>query len=118
MPVCYHAALVRSQGEYKFWMYIMSSVTGTLYIGVTGELYARVFQHKAGEVEGFSATYKCVRLVYYESFDDVRRAIAREKQLKRWRREKKIALIEKMNPRWQDLAEHWEKKCCFGVSPW
>src|SRR5262252_6746073 len=98
---------MRSQVEYRFWMYIMSSHTGTLYIGVTGELYARVFQHKAGKVEGFSATYKCVRLVYYESFDDVRKAIAREKQLKRWRREKKIALIEKMNPRWRDLADHW-----------
>lgn len=88
----------------------MSSLTGTLYIGVTGQLYSRVFQHKSGEIGGFPATYKCVRLVYYEAFDDVRRAIAREKQLKRWRREKKVALIEKMNPRWQDLAEHWGRE--------
>src|SRR5215831_6394205 len=108
--ICYDAAPMRSQGEHKYWMYIMSSLTGTLYTGITGELYARVFQHKAGEVEGFSAIYKCVRLVYYEAFDDVRRAIAREKQVKRWRREKKIALIEKMNPRWQDLAEHWGRE--------
>jgi putative endonuclease len=98
---------MRNQGEHKYWVYIMSSLTGTLYIGITGQLGFRVLQHKAGEVEGFSRTYNCVRLVYYEAFDDVHKAIAREKQLKRWRREKKIALIEKMNPRWQDLAEHW-----------
>jgi putative endonuclease len=104
---------MHGQREHKYWMYIMSSLTGTLYIGVTGQLYARVFQHKAGEVPGFSATYKCVRLVYCEGFDDVRKAIAREKQLKRWRREKKIALIEKMNPRWQDLAEHWGREMLF-----
>lgn len=91
----------------------MSSLTGTLYIGLTGQLYSRVFQHKAGEIEGFSATYNCVRLVYYEGFDDVRKAIAREKQLKRWRREKKIALIEKTNPRWLDLAEHWGREMLF-----
>jgi len=97
-------------------MYIMSSLAGTLYIGVTGQLYARVFQHKAGEIPGFSATYKCV-LVYYEAFDDVRRAIAREKQLKRWRREKKIALLEKMNPRWQDLSEHWGREMLFPGEP-
>lgn len=101
---------MRSLGENKYWVYIMSSLTGTLYIGITGAFYKRILQHKAGEIEGFSCTYKCVRLVYYEAFDDVRRAIAREKQLKRWRREKKIALIEKMNPRWQDLAETWGRE--------
>ncbi len=68
----------------------MASLTGTLYIGVTGELYVRVMQHKAGEVERFSQTYKCNRLVYHESFDDVHKAIAREKQLKGWRRAKKL----------------------------
>lgn len=91
----------------------MASRTGTLYIGVTGELYMRVMQHKAGEIEGFSQTYKCNRLVYYESFDDVHRAIAREKQLKGWRRAKKIALIEKLNPRWHDLAENWGREMLF-----
>jgi putative endonuclease len=94
-------------GEHKYWVYMMSSITGTLHIGITGDFYKKILQHKAGEIEGFSSTYKCVRLVYYEAFDDVRRAIAREKQLKRWRREKKIALIEMMNTRWQDLAETW-----------
>ena len=99
--------------EHKYWMYIMASLSGTLYIGVTGELLARALQHKAGEVEGFSRQYKCNRLVYYESFDDVRKAIGREKQLKGWRRSKKIALIEKMNPRWEDLAEHWGQRMLF-----
>ncbi len=99
--------------EHKFWIYIMASRTGTLYIGVTGELYMRVMQHKAGEIEGFSQTYKCKRLVYYESFDDVHKAIAREKQLKGWRRAKKIVLIEKLNPRWQDLAESWGREMLF-----
>src|SRR5215831_329469 len=104
---------MRNQGEHKYWVYIMSSLPGTLYIGVTGQLCFRVLQHKAGEVEGFSQTCRCVRLVFYEGFDDVRKAIAREKQLKRWRREKKIALIEKMNPRWRDLAEHWGREMLF-----
>ena len=101
---------MRSVGEHKYWVYIVSSLTGTLYIGITGDLYTRICQHKAGEIEGFSSTYSCVRLVYYEAFDDVRKAIAREKQIKRWRRDKKIALIEKMNPRWQDLAETWGRE--------
>jgi putative endonuclease len=56
-------------------------------------------------------------LVYYETFDDVRKAIGREKQLKGWRRDKKIALIEKMNPRWQDLAEHWGREMRFPGQP-
>jgi putative endonuclease len=108
--LCYYPRAMRSQGEHKYWVYIMASLTGTLYIGVTGELHVRVLQHRAGEVEGFSSTHKCVRLVYYEAFDDVHKAIAREKQLKRWRREKKIACIEKVNPRWQDLAENWGRE--------
>lgn len=89
--------------EHEYW----------IYVGVTGDIFTRVMQHKAGEIEGFSRTYKCNRLVYYESYDDIRVAIAREKQIKRWRRSKKIALIEKMNPRWEDLAEHWGRKMLF-----
>jgi putative endonuclease len=88
-------------------VYIVASITGTLYIGMTNDLEGRVRQHKAGEVEGFSKKYGCNQLVYYEVFQDVRRAIAREKQLKGWRREKKTKLIESMNPRWEDLAESW-----------
>ncbi len=65
----------------------------------------RVWEHKHDLIEGFSATYRCHRLVYYESFDDVRKAIDREKQLKRWSRAKKVRLIERTNPTWEDLAE-------------
>jgi putative endonuclease len=97
----------------EFWVYIMSSAGGTLYIGVTSGLDVRVRQHKNGEFEGFSAKYKCNRLVYFESFDSVKKAIAREKQLKGLTRAKKIALIENLNPRWADLAEKLGAKVRF-----
>jgi putative endonuclease len=99
--------------EHRYWAYIVASLSGTLYTGVTGDLFVRIMQHKAGEIEGFTRQYKCNRLVYYESYENVRVAIAREKQIKRWRRSKKIVLIEKVNPRWADLAEHWGRKMLF-----
>ena len=99
--------------EHRYWVYIVASLSGTLYTGVTGDLFVRIMQHKAGEIEGFTRQYKCTRLVYYESYENVRVAIAREKQIKRWRRSKKIVLIEKINPRWADLAEHWGEKVLF-----
>jgi len=95
----------------------MASRTGTLYTGMTGFLESRIGQHKEGLIEGFSKKYSCDRLVYYETYDDVRKAIGREKQLKGWRRDRKIALIEKMNPRWQDLAEHWGREMRFSGQP-
>ena len=70
-------------------------------------------QHKSGEIEGFSSDYKCNRLVYWERFDDVLKAINREKQLKGWRRAKKIVPIESINPRWADLAEKWGAEMAF-----
>ena len=91
--------------EHRYFVYVVASRTGTLYIGMTGSLNRRVLQHKAGEIEGFSSKYQCDRLVYYESFDEVHKAIGREKQLKGWARAKKLALIESKNPRWEDLAE-------------
>jgi putative endonuclease len=97
----------------KYWVYIVGSRTGTLYIGMTNNIYRRVLEHKSGEFEGFASKYHCTRLIYYESFDDVRNAIDREKQLKGWRREKKIALIESLNPRWEDLAEKWGAQMAF-----
>lgn len=101
--------------EYEFWVYIMASTTGTLYVGMTGDLFVRtVRQHKAGEIEGFTKTYKCNRLVYYESYDNVHKALRREEQLKGWRRSKKIALIEGKNPRWKDFAENWDKEIARG----
>jgi putative endonuclease len=98
---------------YRFWVYIVSSPTGTLYTGMTGFIDTRIFQHKTGAFDGFTKKYKCHRLVYYERYDDVYKAKRRERQLKGWRREKKIALIEKMNPRWQDLAENWRREMLF-----
>ena len=99
--------------EHAYWVYIVGSLSGTLYIGMTNNLYRRALEHKSGEFEGFACKYDCNRLVYYEGFDDVLKAIAREKQLKGWRRSKKIALIETRNPRWQDLAEHWGAQMAF-----
>jgi putative endonuclease len=95
---------------YTFWVYIMGSRTGTLYTGMTGFFNTRIAQHKSGEIEGFTKRYKCDRLLYYERYDSVFVAKRRELQLKGWRREKKIKLIEKMNPRWEDLAENFGKE--------
>ncbi len=86
----------------------MSSLTGTLYVGMTNNLARRVYQHKAKEIEGFTKRYNIDRLVYFEQFSDVRDAIAREKSVKKWRRNKKIELIKSMNPTWKDLSEEWE----------
>lgn len=88
-------------------VYIVSSRSRTLYIGVTSELQLRIFQHKHGTFEGFSAQYNCNRLVYRESFETMGEAIAREKQIKRWSRSKKIVLIERGNPTWEDLSADW-----------
>ena len=79
---------------YKFWVYILSSRSGTLYVGITGYFNRRITQHKIDTIEGFTKKYQCHRLVYYESYQDVLVALARERQFKRWRREKKIVLIE------------------------
>lgn len=97
----------------KYWVYIVCSLAGTLYIGMTNSIERRMREHKSGEFEGFASKYKCNRLVYYESFDDVHKAIAREKQLKGWSRAKKIALIESLNPRREDLAEKWGAEMAF-----
>jgi len=90
-----------------YCVYIMGSLTGTLYIGVSGNLHKRVFQHKFHHYEGFTDHYDVVRLLYWESYDDVHKALAREKQLKGWARAKKIALLERRNPSWIDLASEW-----------
>jgi len=87
------------------YTYIMGSASGTLYIGVTSELDTRVMQHKNGTYEGFSKAHGCTRLLYYEGFAYIEEAIARETQLKGWRREKKVALIRKVNPEFKDLGE-------------
>src|SRR5215472_4407581 len=101
--------------EYRFWVYLVASRGGTLYIGMTNDIALRIRQHRSGEIEGFATKYNCTRLVYFETFDNVFKAISREKQLKGWRRSKKIALIEKLNPRWEDLAENWDREMKFAT---
>lgn len=91
----------------QYFVYILTSKSGTLYTGMTNNLQRRVYQHKNKMVDGFTKKYDADRLVYYEMFGDVRDAIAREKQIKGWLRNKKIALIESTNPKWQDLSEGW-----------
>ena len=93
------------EGSYS--TYIMASRSHTLYIGVTGDLRKRVFQHKWKEHDGFTARCNCDRLVWFERYQDVRNDIACEKQLKGWLRAKKIALIESTNPTWVDLSRDW-----------
>jgi putative endonuclease len=95
--------------EHSYYVYILASKSRVLYIGVTNNLGARIFQHRSGDIGGFTSDYKVHRLVYYEQHAWVQEAIAREKQLKRWRREKKVWLIERENPTWEDLAADWGK---------
>jgi putative endonuclease len=99
--------------DQNYFVYIVCSRSGTLYIGMTNSIYRRALEHKQREIEGFASKYGCDRLVYYESFDDVHKAIGREKQLKGWVRLKKIALIESKNPRWEDFAEKWGAQILF-----
>lgn len=93
--------------ELYYYTYIVASRSLTLYIGMTRDLEKRVFEHKGKLHEGFSATYNCDRLVWFERFMGPQAAIAREKQLKGWTRAKKIALIRRSNPTWIDLSEEW-----------
>lgn len=90
----------------QYYVYIMTNHSKTLYIGITSNLKKRVWEHKNKLVEGFTKKYNINQLIYYEQTDNVYSAIAREKQLKKWRREKKIYLIDKMNPLWIDLLDN------------
>jgi putative endonuclease len=87
------------------YVYILASITGVLYTGVTARLAHRIVQHRQKMVEGFTSRYNVLRLVYWEHYDDIRGAIGREKQIKGWSRAKKIALVEAKNPKWKDMAE-------------
>lgn len=91
----------------RYYVYIMTSSTGTLYIGMTNDLKRRVYEHKQKLIEGFTKKYNVTRLVYFEETGEVKTAIEREKEIKKWRRSKKVALIESLNPKWQDLSEGW-----------
>ena len=91
----------------EYFVYILTSSSRVLYIGITGDLEHRVYEHKNKLQDGFTSKYNVNRLVYFEEFNDVYEAIAREKQLKNWHRQWKINLIESFNPDWEDLSENW-----------
>ncbi len=95
-------------GQRLYSTYIVASRSRTIYIGVTGDLRKRVFEHKWKERNGFTEHYNCDRLVWFEHYQEIAKAIAREKQLKRWSRAKKVTLIERMNPGvWVDMSRDW-----------
>jgi putative endonuclease len=91
----------------QYYVYIMTNRSGTLYTGMTNGLQRRVYQHKHKLTGGFTAKYNIDRLIYYEVHSQVLDAIAREKQIKSWRRSKKLELIASMNSEWRDLSEEW-----------
>jgi len=97
--------MTRYHEHRSYCVYIMGSLSGTLYVGISGHLDRRIFQHKQHTFDGFTRKYGVDRLLYWESYDDVHKALSREKQLKGWRRAKKVSLIESVNPHWTDLAK-------------
>jgi putative endonuclease len=91
--------------DYNFWIHIVTNKNhSVLYIGVTNRPSRRTWQHRRGERAGFASTYQCKKLVCYEYYRDIRDAIVRESQLKKRSRKKKIDLINRLNPRWEDLG--------------
>ncbi len=94
----------------QYYVYIMTNKSRTLYTGVTSDLERRAYEHKQRLGPGFTSRYRITRLVYFEVTHDVEAAIAREKQIKGWLRAKKIALIESVNPKWEDLTLQWYEK--------
>ena len=100
-----HSARKWESGGVVYHVYILASASGVLYTGVTNCLERRAAEHKQGTSPGFTKRYGVTRLVYFEGFGDVRDAISREKQIKRWRREKKLEIIRAMNPALRDLSE-------------
>ena len=89
------------------YVYIMASRSGTLYIGVTSDIKRRVYEHRQHLIPGFTDKYNVDRLLYVERIDDPASALNREKQIKKWRREKKVMLIDSLNPEWNDLSHDW-----------
>ena len=90
--------------EHQYYVYILTNRSGTLYVGVTNDLERRMYEHKNKLVPGFTSKYNVTRLAHFEQTSEVESAIAREKQIKGWRRNKKVALIESSNPQWKDLS--------------
>jgi putative endonuclease len=99
-----------------YYVYIMASKSHVIYVGVTGFLMARVLRHRAGEGGAYTRKYRVRRLVYFQTFQNIGDAIARETEIKKWRREKKLALIEERNPTWDGLADGWGQPTEMRVS--
>ena len=99
--------------ERRYFVYVMSNASKGIYAGVTNSLRRRVREHKLKLTPGFAAKYNITRLVYFESFGDVRNAIEREKQIKTWTRAKRLALVEETNPKWDDLSREWDQPQTF-----
>ena len=92
----------------QYYVYILTNSTRTLYVGVTNDLERRMYEHKNKLVPGFASKYNVTWLAYYEQTSDVESAIAREKEIKGWRRSKKTALVESLNPLWKDISLEWQ----------
>ena len=90
-----------------YYVYVLASKAGVLYTGITNDIKKRIFQHKTKLNEGFTQKYDVNSLMYFETFSEPCAAISREKQIKAYRREKKVALIDSINPDWADLSEGW-----------
>lgn len=90
---------------HRYYVYILSNASRILYVGVASDLPGRIYQHKQKQIPGFTARYNVTKLVYFEETNDVRAAIAREKEIKRWKRVRKVNLVGSKNPDWKDLAE-------------
>ena len=94
----------------KYYVYILANKTNSvLYIGVTNDLRRRLYEHKNKLIEGFTSKYNVNKLVYFEETSDITSAIQREKNLKKWKRQWKNELIEKVNPEYKDLSDEWEQ---------
>ena len=91
----------------EYYVYMMTNVSRTLYTGVTNDLVRRIAEHQQKAIPGFTSRYNINQLVWYEATSDVRSAITREKQIKGWKRRRKVALVTSANPNWTDLSEQW-----------
>jgi len=92
--------------EHQYYVYLLTNGNNkVMYVGMTNDLARRIYEHKTKAVKGFTEKYNVNRLVYFEETPDVHAAIAREKEIKKWRREKKNALVTQTNPEWHDLSE-------------
>jgi putative endonuclease len=95
------------QGQNQYHVYLMTSKSGTLYVGMTNNTEKMIYEHKNKLISGFAKKYNITRLVHFETFGDVRSAIGREKAIKGWLRKKKIQLVSENNPEWKDLSQNW-----------